>query len=155
MPQPGELCVCRFSSDQQWYRACCDTIYSEHDIEVTFIDYGNSERTSTTELRPAMENRLIKLPRQVGVPEHSITPVAWTSGGGGSDVKSWKLWPAFLWCHNFSSFFWEIAEYCHVDVSTGHSLSVGCRPTDYQRTLGVGPVLCAASADGAIYCCPV
>lgn len=49
-PFPGTTCCAKFSQDQQWYRG---TIKAKHPngIEVLFVDYGNSEIVSPSEVR--------------------------------------------------------------------------------------------------------
>lgn len=46
----GELCVAKFSQDEEWYRARVLTAPSNGSCNVIFIDFGNSEKVATTDL---------------------------------------------------------------------------------------------------------
>jgi staphylococcal nuclease domain-containing protein 1 len=53
-PKVGELCVAKFSMDEEWYRAKVLSVDKKNtdsaDVTVMFIDYGNKEKTKTTAL---------------------------------------------------------------------------------------------------------
>ena len=39
----GDLCVARYSADNEWYRARVEKILPDGEVTVLFIDYGNRE----------------------------------------------------------------------------------------------------------------
>ena len=48
--QPGEMCCCKFSSDQEWYRG--KVLESNEDkVRVYFLDYGNEEWACISDVR--------------------------------------------------------------------------------------------------------
>jgi staphylococcal nuclease domain-containing protein 1 len=49
-PKSGDLCVARFSLDDEWYRARVLSVKDNTDVTVLFIDYGNKERTQAVKL---------------------------------------------------------------------------------------------------------
>jgi len=49
-PKVGDLCVAKFSVDDEWYRAKVLTSNSNGNVSVLFIDYGNREQTQSTKL---------------------------------------------------------------------------------------------------------
>ena len=48
-PKVGDLCVARFSMDDEWYRAKVLSV-ADSAVVVSFIDYGNKETTKATKL---------------------------------------------------------------------------------------------------------
>ena len=60
-PAMGSLCCAKFSSDMQWYRAEVKCV-QEAEINVFFIDYGNSDVVSYSSLAPC-PHELASLPR--------------------------------------------------------------------------------------------
>jgi len=42
-PKKGDLCVARYTADNEWYRAKVEKILPDHQVSVLFIDYGNRE----------------------------------------------------------------------------------------------------------------
>ncbi|XP_072045647.1 staphylococcal nuclease domain-containing protein 1-like [Amphiura filiformis] len=48
-PRPGELCACKFI-DGEWYRARVEKVSSNNKISVFYIDFGNRDMTSVTQL---------------------------------------------------------------------------------------------------------
>ena len=46
----GQICLARFHEDGEWYRAMVNSVTSDEEIQVTFVDYGNSEWTSRDHL---------------------------------------------------------------------------------------------------------
>ncbi|KAG8198549.1 hypothetical protein JTE90_026450 [Oedothorax gibbosus] len=48
-PKKGELCAAKYSDDDQWYRAKIIKIQGSQ-IQVSYIDYGNKEITTATQL---------------------------------------------------------------------------------------------------------
>lgn len=42
-PKKGDLCVARYSGDQDWYRARVEKILPDGEVQVIFVDYGNKE----------------------------------------------------------------------------------------------------------------
>ncbi|KAG8953517.1 hypothetical protein FRC04_002359 [Tulasnella sp. 424] len=51
-PKPGDLVSARFSADNSWYRAKIRKIVGKTEYDVVFIDYGNQETVSLTNIRP-------------------------------------------------------------------------------------------------------
>ncbi|XP_067676667.1 staphylococcal nuclease domain-containing protein 1-like [Haliotis asinina] len=49
-PKKGDKCAARFSQDDQWYRAKVEKVESNDRVTVLYIDYGNREVTSSTEI---------------------------------------------------------------------------------------------------------
>jgi staphylococcal nuclease domain-containing protein 1 len=49
-PKAGDLCVAKFSLDDEWYRAKVLSSQSNGNVVVQFIDYGNKEQTQATKL---------------------------------------------------------------------------------------------------------
>ncbi len=49
-PKVGDICVAKFSDDNEWYRAKVLSIQSNGNVNILFIDYGNKELTQTTRL---------------------------------------------------------------------------------------------------------
>jgi staphylococcal nuclease domain-containing protein 1 len=49
-PKVGDLCVAKFSMDNEWYRARVLSTSSNGNVAVLFIDYGNKEQTQSTKL---------------------------------------------------------------------------------------------------------
>ena len=80
----GELCVAQFSEDQQWYRAQVLSVYPEsNEVEVFFIDYGNSETTSIQKLLRTTQ-KIGELPPQAY--QASLSNVE-PNGGSWSDAS--------------------------------------------------------------------
>ncbi|KAL9959501.1 hypothetical protein ACROYT_G032828 [Oculina patagonica] len=50
LPAPGELCVAKYSKDGQWYRARITGVH-EDELQVFFVDYGNSEWTRESHVK--------------------------------------------------------------------------------------------------------
>ena len=61
LPEVGKLCAARFSGDGAWYRAVVNSV-SDVTVHVTYVDFGNSETTTTAALQPLR-------------PEHSLLPL--------------------------------------------------------------------------------
>jgi len=49
-PKVGDICVAKFSDDNEWYRAKVLSLQSGGNVSILFIDYGNKELTQTTRL---------------------------------------------------------------------------------------------------------
>ncbi|RKP24646.1 hypothetical protein SYNPS1DRAFT_33172 [Syncephalis pseudoplumigaleata] len=63
-PRNNELCMARFTEDNQWYRArVCRHVDGGKSLEVTYIDYGNSEVVPSERIRP-LPTEFTKLPAQ-------------------------------------------------------------------------------------------
>jgi staphylococcal nuclease domain-containing protein 1 len=61
-PNNGEVCICKFSQDGNWYRAKCISSNKEKDTFVVFyIDYGNKETTNSSSIRK-IDDKLTKIP---------------------------------------------------------------------------------------------
>lgn len=52
----GSYCVAQYSSNNSWYRATVVQILSQDQVEVQFIDYGNSEVVSTSSVQGIHNN---------------------------------------------------------------------------------------------------
>ncbi|KAG8192820.1 hypothetical protein JTE90_014602 [Oedothorax gibbosus] len=71
---PGISCCAKYSYDNNWYR-CEVTDLTEDSIVVLYVDYGNSETTSSDNLR-VMPNKFIDFPLQIHFCElHGLKPV--------------------------------------------------------------------------------
>ena len=53
-PTVGEICAAQFSEDNMWYRAEIKT-FDDDNAQVQFIDYGNSEIVSKTQLKQLVD----------------------------------------------------------------------------------------------------
>lgn len=62
-PKPGDLVSARFSADNSWYRGKIRKIVGKTDYDVVFIDYGNQETVSLTNIRP-LDDKFRALPGQ-------------------------------------------------------------------------------------------
>ena len=62
VPRPGDICAAQYSEDLNWYRARVNCVLGDV-IEVTFVDFGNSETSTTSVLRPLLQEHR-KLPCQ-------------------------------------------------------------------------------------------
>ena len=51
-PVLGQLCCAKFTEDRVWYRARVTEILDQSSFRVQFVDFGNSEVTSISNLRP-------------------------------------------------------------------------------------------------------
>lgn len=49
-PKAGDVCVAKFSMDDEWYRAKVLSCKSSGEVTVLFIDYGNKEVTKANKL---------------------------------------------------------------------------------------------------------
>ena len=49
-PKRGDIIAAKYTADNCWYRAKVTKIESKHNVELLFIDYGNSEIVGTTAL---------------------------------------------------------------------------------------------------------
>ena len=49
-PKAGDLCVAKFSVDNEWYRAKVLSVSSAGNVTVLFVDYGNKEQMQATKL---------------------------------------------------------------------------------------------------------
>lgn len=62
-PYKGMICAARYSADENWYRALITDVSADQMVKVVFVDFGNSEELSLTEVR-RLPDHLSKLPRQ-------------------------------------------------------------------------------------------
>ena len=62
-PYKDMVCAARYSEDQNWYRALVTDVTADKVAKVLFVDFGNSEELSFTELR-RLPDHLVKLPTQ-------------------------------------------------------------------------------------------
>jgi staphylococcal nuclease domain-containing protein 1 len=49
-PKVGDLCVARFSMDDEWYRARVLSVGANGAVSVLYVDYGNREKTQAVKL---------------------------------------------------------------------------------------------------------
>ena len=56
-PRVGELCLCLFDEDKEWYRSVVTKLMDEDTFEVEFIDFGN--------LSTACSKNIRKMPREL------------------------------------------------------------------------------------------
>lgn len=49
-PKAGDMCVAKFSIDNEWYRAKVLSVQSSGNVNVLFVDYGNREQTHANKL---------------------------------------------------------------------------------------------------------
>jgi staphylococcal nuclease domain-containing protein 1 len=49
-PKVGDLCVAKFTMDDEWYRAKVLSVQSNGNVVVFYVDYGNKETTQSTRL---------------------------------------------------------------------------------------------------------
>ena len=49
-PKVGDICVAKFSMDEEWYRAKVLSVQSNGTVSVLYIDYGNRETTKAVSL---------------------------------------------------------------------------------------------------------
>lgn len=59
-PKVGHACVTVFEEDNLWYRARIESI-SNNDVNVRFIDYGNTQQAKVSDLKE-IEPQFLKLP---------------------------------------------------------------------------------------------
>ena len=59
-PVVGQPCVAIFVDDGSWYRAVVQSV-SSSDIEVQYVDYGNSQKVKPSKVK-LIEPRFVKLP---------------------------------------------------------------------------------------------
>jgi len=62
-PYRNMICAARFSEDKLWYRGLVTHRYDDCTIDVKFVDYGNSEKTSMAEIRK-LPGPCLNLPMQ-------------------------------------------------------------------------------------------
>lgn len=61
-PKPGSPCVVQFEDDQCWYRG--EILHYNHPVvQVLFVDYGNTQRSSIKVIK-AIDEEFVQLPRQ-------------------------------------------------------------------------------------------
>ena len=63
-PQTGEACIAKYSADSVWYRARITNLDNE-DINVEFVDYGNSEKSSLANLKEITPELLANEPMSI------------------------------------------------------------------------------------------
>jgi len=61
-PYKGLVCAARFTEDKVWYRALVTGVNSDETVDVTYVDFGNSEKLPFSDIRklPDMFLRLAK-----------------------------------------------------------------------------------------------
>ena len=62
-PYKDMVCAARYSGDENWYRALVTDVSPNKVVRVLFVDFGNSEELSFSEIR-RLPDHLTKLPRQ-------------------------------------------------------------------------------------------
>ena len=61
-PTTGQVCCAQFSNDMQWYRGVVESV-SGDGVKVHFVDYGNSEKVSRSQVKKLKEE-LLAIPIQ-------------------------------------------------------------------------------------------
>ena len=60
---PGMICVAQFSGDSMWYRARIISLPGNRQVDVHYVDFGNTERVSIFNCRKILDTFLV-LPSQ-------------------------------------------------------------------------------------------
>jgi len=64
-PRSGDIALCQFSLDGNWYRAKIQQgVDSKGCYSVFYMDYGNSEKVKAESLRPCTDKKLVGFPEQ-------------------------------------------------------------------------------------------
>ena len=64
VPVVNEVCAARFRDDGEWYRVHVNRICLDATLDVTYVDFGNHESVSVTDVR-RIQPRMLRLPLQV------------------------------------------------------------------------------------------
>ena len=62
-PYKGLVCAARFSGDKVWYRALVTDVVGDQLVQVTYVDFGNSEELPFSEIR-RIPDHMVQLPMQ-------------------------------------------------------------------------------------------
>lgn len=62
-PYKGLVCAARFTEDKIWYRALVTAVNSDETVDVTYVDFGNSEKLTFSEIRK-LPDMFLRLPKQ-------------------------------------------------------------------------------------------
>lgn len=62
-PYKGLLCAGRFTEDKIWYRALVTGVNSDETVDVTYVDFGNSEKLPFSDIRK-LPDMFLRLPKQ-------------------------------------------------------------------------------------------
>ena len=80
--QINQPCCAQFTEDDSWYRAQILNITEDHEVEVCYVDYGNTETIPEGRLR-LLDQEVKDLPAQaVRCMLHGVRPIAdtWIPG---------------------------------------------------------------------------
>lgn len=136
-PIPGAFVVAKFSHDRKWYRSLVLKVFEDQRVRVLFIDYGNTDIVSVTDLR------------QVTAAFGQVIPLASRCclAGVQPAQKGDKSW-----ADNAKTFLEEITENgCQCEIlseTTSHkivNLRVGSR--DVAREMLTMGVVCESNAE--------
>ena len=61
--KPGSICVAKFADDGGWYRALVKKYLSDTEVEVEFVDYGNSDTVQVKDVKP-LKTEFADFPKQ-------------------------------------------------------------------------------------------
>ena len=83
VPEKGEVCSCKYSADNEWYRAVVHEIQLDAKLRVTYIDFGNGDEVLAANIRKLQSGPLTQLPAQVCL-SYLISPTrtGWPLAGG-------------------------------------------------------------------------
>jgi hypothetical protein len=62
--QVGMVCVAKYEKDNQWYRAQVRS-FTAHDVDVYFVDHGNSQTCPATSIMQAEAAFIAQIPSSV------------------------------------------------------------------------------------------
>ncbi|XP_070208882.1 tudor domain-containing protein 7B-like isoform X2 [Littorina saxatilis] len=81
--QPGVFCAALYSEDDNWYRARVLFLHSDKEVQVMFIDYGNVENVSISNIRCLTQETAETAAQAVGCVMFALKPL--DSDKGWSD----------------------------------------------------------------------
>ena len=79
------LCCAKFTEDGKWYRACVTKVLSDSQVEVKFVDYGNSEIVTVESIK-MLKPELLEYPVQAIKCRFDGSKGVWTA----ADVKKFE-----------------------------------------------------------------
>uniref|UniRef100_H3AU05 Tudor domain containing 1 n=1 Tax=Latimeria chalumnae TaxID=7897 RepID=H3AU05_LATCH len=76
IPETGEVCVAKYTQDQNWYRALVQAVdQAQKKASILYIDYGNGEEISLDRIRPLLKEIELFPPCAVQCFIPNVTPV--------------------------------------------------------------------------------
>lgn len=98
----GTACCAKFSLDNNWYRAIVQCLHGPSTCQVLFVDYGNKDIVSTTDLR-LIPRKFLNFPRQhITCKLHQVVPTGedgWTENLMQKFNQLWNNPPGDLFAH--------------------------------------------------------